>query len=117
MGDRLQPSGDVSLFHFEDTDLAGLYRARSSPRRSMRSRSFAANPDPIESDPTRLDRASLAEAVPGWKFTYLTNWRDLSQSATSVGRRGELHRPLLFALLAMLLVESTMAWWFGHHRR
>ena len=67
--------------------------------------------------PAKLDRAGLFEAVPGWKPAVLTNWKDLSQSATSVGRRGELHRPLLYALLAMLLIESIMAWWFGHHRR
>lgn len=113
---QLQPSGDVSLFHFEDTDLAGLYRARFAAPLGTESL-FAANPDPRESDPAKLDRAGLAEAVPGWKPAILTNWRDLSQSATTVGRRGELHRPLLYALLGMLLVESTMAWWFGHHRR
>ena len=113
---KLQPSGDVSLFHFEDTDLAGLYRARFAAPVNSESL-FAANPDPLESDPAKLDRAALAETVPGWKFTYLTNWRDLSRSATSVGRRGELHRPLLYGLLGMLLVESSMAWWFGNHRR
>ena len=113
---RLQPAGDVSLFHFEETDLAGLYRARFAAPLGTESL-FAANIDPRESDPAKLDRSGLAEAVPGWKFTYLTNWKDLSQSATSVGRRGELHRPLLYALLAMLLIESTLAWWFGHHRR
>jgi len=113
---KLGPGGDVSLFHFEDTDLAGLYRAKFAAPLTTESL-FAANPDPSESDPAKLDRAGLFEAVPGWKPTVLTNWKDLSQSATSVGRRGELHRPLLYALLAMLLVESVMAWWFGHHRR
>jgi len=113
---KLGPGGDVSLFHFEDTDLAGLYRAKFAAPLDTESL-FAANPDPSESDPAKLDRAGLLEAVPGWKPTVLTNWRDLSQSATSVGRRGELHRPLLYALLAMLLVETLMAWWFGHHRR
>jgi hypothetical protein len=32
-----------------------------------------------------------------------------------VGRRGELHRPLLWALLALLIIESIAAWKFGHH--
>ena len=113
---QLQPAGDVSLFHFEETDLAGLYRARFAAPLATESL-FAANPDPRESDPAKLDAAGLRDAVPGWKPAVLTNWRDLSQSATSVGRRGELHRPLLYALLAMLMVESVLAWWFGHHRR
>jgi hypothetical protein len=32
-----------------------------------------------------------------------------------VGQRGELHRPLLYAVLLLLLLESFLAWKFGHH--
>ncbi len=111
---KLQAAGDVSLFHFEETDLSGPYRARFGPPLAVESL-FAANPDPAESDPLKLDRAALGQAVPGWKFTLMDNWRDLSDNATSVGRRGELHRPLLYALLVLLIVESIAAWRFGHH--
>jgi hypothetical protein len=111
---KLTASGDVSLFHFEETDLSGAYRAKFGPPLAVES-IFAANPDPIESDPAKLDRAGLAEAVPNWSFTYLTNWKDLTGNASSVGRRGELHRPLLYALLALLIIESIAAWKFGHH--
>jgi hypothetical protein len=111
---KLKASGDVSLFHFEETDLSGAYRAKFGAPLAVES-IFAANPDPVESDTLKLDRAGLAEAVPGWAFTYLTNWKDLTQSAASVGRRGELHRPLLWALLALLLIEAVAAWRFGHH--
>ncbi len=111
---KLVAAGDVSLFHFEDTDLSGAYRAKFGPPLATESL-FSANPDPAESDPLKLDRAALADAVPGWKFSYLTNWRDLTGNATSVGRRGELHRPLLYALLTLLIVESFAAWKFGHH--
>ncbi|MHC5544487.1 BatA domain-containing protein, partial [Singulisphaera rosea] len=76
---------------------------------------FAVNPDPAESDPAKLDRATLADAIPGWKFAYLTNWKELSSDAGSVTRRGELHRSLLYGVLVLLLVESTLAWYFGHH--
>ena len=33
----------------------------------------------------------------------------------SVGRRGELHRQLLYGLLALLLAGVALAWRFGHH--
>jgi len=126
---RLKASGDVSLFHFEATDLSGTYRVRfagagasgasAAPPGSAGAvageSTFAANPDPAESDPAKLDKAGLTEAVPGWKFSLLTNWRDLTGNATSVGRRGELHRQLLYAVLALLIIESVMAWRFGHH--
>ena len=111
---KLKAEGDVSLFHFEETDLSGAYRAKFGPPLTTEAL-FAANPDPIESDPLKLDRAGLAEALPGWRFAYFTNWRDLTGNATAVGRRGELHRPLLYALLILLIVESIAAWRFGHH--
>jgi hypothetical protein len=111
---KLKPSGDVSLFHFEETDLSGAYRAKFGPPLATES-TFAANPDPLESDPAKLDRAGLAEAIPGWTFTYLKDWKDLTENASSVGRRGEMHRPLLYALLVLLIVESIAAWKFGHH--
>ena len=111
---KLKPSGDVSLFHYEDTDLSGAYFAKFGPPLAMTS-TFAANPDPIESDPFKLDRAGLAEAVPNWTFSLLDNWKDLTSNAASVGRRGELHRPLLWALLTLLIVEAVAAWRFGHH--
>jgi von Willebrand factor type A domain/Aerotolerance regulator N-terminal len=112
---KLAPSGGVSQFHFEQTDLAGRYSVRIGPPLSLET-SFAANPDPAESDLTKLvDRAALADAVPGWDFLYLTNSRELAEDASSVGRRGELHRFLLYSLLTMLLLESLLAWRFGHH--
>ena len=111
---QLKAAGDVSVFHYEETDLSGHYRAKFGPPLALES-IFAANPDPIESDPAKLDRAGLVDAVPGWAFTYLTNWKDLTGNASSVGRRGELHRPLLYALLALLIIEAVAAWKFGHH--
>ena len=47
---KLKAAGDVSLFHFEETDLSGAYRAKFGPPLAVES-IFAANPDPIESDP------------------------------------------------------------------
>jgi len=113
---KLQPAGSVSQFHFDQTDLSGRYQVRIGPPLGLES-SFAANPDPAESDITRLDQALLGELLPGWKFMYVhpSDWKELTSDAASVGRRGELHRPLLYALLVLLLVESFVAWKFGHH--
>jgi hypothetical protein len=110
----IKASDDVSLFHFEDTDLSGTYRVKFATQLNNEA-SFSANPDPAESDPAKLDKTGLIDAVPGWKFTLLTNWQDLTGSAVSVGRHGELHRPLLFLVLFLLIFESILAWRFGHH--
>ena len=45
----------------------------------------------------------------------MTNSKELSRNAGSVSHRGELHRPMLMAVLALLIVESIMASYFGHH--
>ncbi|MFI5459266.1 MAG: BatA domain-containing protein [Isosphaerales bacterium] len=111
---KLQPAGGVSRFHFEQTDLSGRYQVRIGPPLALES-SFAANTDPAESDLTKLDRTALTEILPGWNFQYMTSSRELTADASAVGRRGELHRSLLYGLLLMLLVESILAWKFGHH--
>jgi hypothetical protein len=79
--------------------------------------SFAANTDPAESDLVKLDESALKSQIPGWNFNYfdVANWKDLTGDAASVGRRGELHRPMLYAVLGLLLLESYLAWKFGHH--
>jgi hypothetical protein len=111
---KLTAAGGTSQLHFEQTDLAGTYQLRVGPPLALET-AFAANPDPAESDLAKLDGPGLERQLPGWKFTYLTNWRELTRSAVSVGRRGELHRPLLFGALVLLLLESFLAWKFGHH--
>ncbi len=50
---KLQAAGGVSQFHFEQTDAAGEYQVKVGPPLALES-SFAANPDPAESD---LDQA------------------------------------------------------------
>jgi hypothetical protein len=111
---KLQASGGSSQLHFERTDLSGTYQVEFGPPLVLES-TFTANTNPAESDPAKLDRAGLAEAVPGWSCDYLTNWKELTESATSVSRRGELHRFLLHGVLILLIVESILAWVFGHH--
>ncbi len=111
---KLQAAGGVSQFFFDHTELSGAYQVKIGPPLALESL-FAANPNPAESDPAKLDRAGLAEAVPGWNFAYLTNWKELLSNATPVTRRGELHRSLLYGVLILLIVESILAWRFGHH--
>jgi hypothetical protein len=111
---RLAADGDVSLLRYDGTDLSGVYRATVGPPVD-RELLFAANPDPAESDPARLDPPALRAALPGWEFTYDDDWKPLTSDAAAIGHRGELHRPLLWMVLGLLLTESLLAWKFGHH--
>ncbi len=109
---KLKADGALARLHFEQTDAAGAYQVKVGPP-APSELTFAANPDPAESDPAKLDRPGLSERLPGLRFVLLEDGRGLSQDAASVGRRGELHRPLLYGVLAMLMIESFAAWRFG----
>jgi hypothetical protein len=111
---KLQAGGDVSRFFFENTNLSGLYHVKIGPPLGVEN-AFSANPLPAESDPAKLDRAGLIESVPGWSFDYFNDTKNLLHDATAVTRRGELQRPFLWAVLALLVLESALAWWFSHH--
>jgi von Willebrand factor type A domain/Aerotolerance regulator N-terminal/Beta-galactosidase trimerisation domain len=111
---KLQASGGLSQFHFEQTDIAGEYKVKFGPPLALES-SFAANTDPAESDLRKLDDTQLKALLPGWNFEYLTNSRELAKDASSVGKKSEIHQHLLTGLLILLLLESVLAWKFGHH--
>ena len=106
---KLQSSGGVSQFHFEQTELSGRYQVKIGPPLSVES-SFAANPNPAESDMAKLDRGGLEEMVPGWNFLYLTNSRELAKDAGSVGRRGSC---IGRCCTACLLCSSLNHSWHG----
>ncbi len=110
---RLQPDGEISILRFDATDLSGVYQADIAPPLD-RQVAFAANTDPAESDPAKLDASALKSALPAWEFVYNDNLDPLSEDAGSIGARGEFHRPLLWGVLGLLLTESFLAWRFGH---
>jgi hypothetical protein len=113
---KLEPEADASRFVFPETELAGTYVAKVGPPIAAEFR-FAANTDPGESDLGRLDAAALREALPGWTFQIVDPRRgDDPESAGAVARRGELHRSLLYGVLALLLIESLLAFRLGQRR-
>lgn len=114
---RLEPQGDSSVLAFDATDTSGAYRVQLGPPLATEAL-FAVNVDPRESDLSKLEKEDLQQQVmPGVEFAYLTHWQDPSkQSQATVRHRGEIHRPLLYAVLALLFVELFLAWRFGHYR-
>ncbi len=111
---KVELDGDVSRFRFLQTDRSGTYRVEVGAPASQTTR-FAANPDPAESDPAKLDQAALHKALPSWRFDYAPDWEPLQKDASGLAQRGEMHRPLLWGLLVLVFAESILAWRFGHH--
>ena len=107
---------EFGLLQYEATDASGIYRVEIGPPLGEQ-RLFAANVKSAESDLTKLERDELAENVfPGIRFAYLTNWQN-SEAAppVSVRHRGDLHRAMLYGVLALLFLELFLAWKFGHY--
>lgn len=112
---RMPPRDDVGFFLFDQTQWSGGYPMSFGPPLATQE-IFAVNVDPKESDLTKLEQDELRELLPSWRFLYLTNWQAIATGKSSVTQhRGELHRYLLYAALALVFVESLLAWKFGHY--
>jgi len=102
---------------FEETFTAGIYTVRF-PSPDDRPRSFAVNVDTAEGDLTQLDDAEIAELWPDASLVREGGWERVDrETAAAIVHRGRLHVHLLYAALALIFVETFLAWRFGHHRR
>lgn len=94
---------------------AGLYRFMlSTVTGEPLGRYAAVNPDPAESNLARAGSRALTDTLIEMEFDYI---RDLSLfEGESAGARQELWWPLLLAAMVVLMLEHTLAWWFGARR-
>lgn len=73
---------------------------------------YAVNLDVAESELERLTPNALAALYPGVSLKLLDRVEAAAKEATS-SHEGELWKPLVYALLALLALEMAMAAWFG----
>lgn len=111
---RVKTSADGSNWTFADTQLSGVYSvSQGSPGKEPLN--FAVNVDPVESDLTKLDVSELRTDIwPGVPFLHSTTWQDTEgQPMADAVRRGQFHRALLYAVLALLFAEIALATYMG----
>ena len=113
---RPRTEAGFSTWSYSDTGTSGIYIAEFGPPIS-RSDAFAVNVDPVESDLARISPEELRDQVwPEVPFIHQTTWQDLGEEpAGRISRPSGLPKALLYAILAMLFVETLLAWRFGHH--
>ncbi len=113
---RLETDGDYSTWRYAETGTSGIYTAKFGPPLA-RSDLYAVNVDPKESDLATLSQGELkSEVWPGIDFNHQTTWQNLEQSPSGpISQRSELPKQLLYVVLGMLLLETCLARWFGHH--
>jgi len=108
---QVAPGSVPALVH-PSANRAGVWRFELMRLTGEPQPRFAAvNPDPAESNPARASRTDLESSLADVKFEYVRDPEQLS--GKSIAARQELWWPVLVAVLAVLMTEQTMAWWFG----
>ena len=99
----------------ERTPLAGIYRLerRTQPPLELLR---AVNAWPEESDLARIGEDDLKASYPGWQFDVSAGFDAGGSVAADLAQTGEIAKLLLYAALALALLETVLAWRFSHHR-
>lgn len=124
---RTEGEGDVTGFHWDKTDVSGIYRMTVG--QDVEDHLFAVNvPATVpnqkasESDLSRASDSQLRSAYPGWDFQLVRNLSEVRQRVVEGseeemvrGRMGpEIAHYALLAVLGLLLLEVVLACVFGH---
>lgn len=106
-----QPTSDGVQVRFDRTDRVGGYRLMVGSQ----SIDFVVNPDPTEGDLRRISAQELREAL-GTAFEYERDVASLVAEVSS-GAKREIAQVLFWIVLGLVVLETALAMWFGHHRR
>ena len=103
------------MLRWDRTDQPGLYRfPLTETTGGEQIRPVAVNVDPAEGDLRHAERGELMASMTGLPVEYMTG-SSFTQQADAPARR-ELWSTLLLLLVAVLMCEQALAWWFGGGR-
>ena len=111
-GDSTDPFDSLT---YDRTERAGLYRLswnelRGGPKRAR----VAVNPNPAESDLTRIDATPLRQLFGNLQVEVIA--AGTGDGSTVAVRGDEIWRSLAIGLLGLLMAESCLATWCGRQR-
>ncbi len=110
------PDTGIPVLRWNESNANGIYRfALVESSGQPADRFVAVNVDSRESDLSRASRMELNAAASGLPFEYLTG-EDVIGSG-EIDARQELWQLVLLALVLTLVIEQTLAWWFGANRQ
>jgi hypothetical protein len=92
---------------YADTDVSGIYTLRGLPQNETRQ--FAVNVDTAEGNLAKIDSASLPPEIKVWTTLQGESRGGSLQAST----QSDLFAAILWGVLALLFVESFLAWHFG----
>jgi uncharacterized membrane protein len=120
---------DAVLWRWSDTDVSGVYRAviGSSPEERLLAVNVPADTDDqraTESDLTRVGTEELQKTYPEWDIQVVRDPGEAVHDGKASGAGVEVQRQkvgsaiarwLLLLVLALLIAEVILAWYFGHY--
>jgi hypothetical protein len=112
----LRLHGETAGFEFAETGRSGFYTVMIGSPLNRRE-TFAVNVDPKESDLAQLTVEELRDEVwPGVHFLHQTTWQNAAEpiAAATLVRPAGLQVELLYCVFGLLLLETLLAWRFGH---
>lgn len=115
----LKLHGETAGVEFVDTGRNGFYTVQVGSPLNRRE-TFAVNVDPKESDLAQMTVEELRDEVwPGVRFLHQTTWQNAAQpiAATALAQPTGLQVQLLYFVLGMMLLETLLAWRFGHRSK
>lgn len=99
---------------FTDTYRSGIYQTQIGAPVNQ-TWDVAVNTWPVESDLTKLGDDELKGTFAGWKYRLLNQLEsDEPIPAVTASAGSSLHRPILYAVLFLVLLEPILAWLFGN---
>jgi len=103
----LQPTVGGQEWTYSDTDASGIYSLEGLP--SGQSQQFAVNVDTTESNLEKLDPRQLPS-----ELIVRSTWQDSAATqSTELATQASWNTSILWVVLALVFVESFMAWYFG----
>ncbi|MBI5683744.1 MAG: BatA domain-containing protein [Verrucomicrobia bacterium] len=108
------PVGEQMRVSFADTGRAGVYKLALENGGSQRADRFARNVEPAEGDLAKADPAVVAAALGDAPVKLLSDLATAELDLREQSRGKEFWKYVLIALLAVLVVEQTLARRFTH---
>jgi|GEM_PF-5303468 len=106
-----EPAGESFLFRYANTEHAGIYEVDFGGVRGKAV--YAVNVDTRESDLARTTRLGLETALPDAKLNFVEDAETLAKTVEQEKTSRPFWRPILYAVLVIMLLESILSQRFG----
>ena len=103
---------NTPMLTYNETNKSGIYHfLLTTTKGTSVTRYAAVNPDAAESNLSQVTSLELEQSLHDVPFEYMDDLSVLADQ--SANARQEMWWPLLLAAMAVLMLEHTLAWWFG----